>query len=108
MSGRVNRLVQALRCSQDMLGSARDQRWNELSALESQRAALLREYAAAAGAPVHAGDAEMEAELLARIIVANDEIITLGECHRRELADAISGNRRRRHAAYAYSDTSRR
>ncbi len=108
MSGRLNCLAHALRCSQDMVGSARGQRWDELSVLESQRAALLREYAAAAGALVRAGDAEMEADLLACIIAANDDIITLGERHRRELADAISGNRRQRHAANAYSDTSKR
>ncbi len=107
MSDRLNHLGQALDCSHGMLDCARDQRWDELPELEARRAALLREYAVAAAAMPHGGadEAAAEADLLARLIEANDDVMRLGERHRCALADSISSNQQQRRAASAYSAT---
>lgn len=107
MSTRIDQLARILQFSVTMLDSARDRRWDELPALEAERAHMLRDYAAMP-APGDTNDAavDAEAEILGRIIEANAALIELGERHCGILTDELTGTRRQRHAASMYSRSS--
>ncbi len=108
MTGRLQQLAAILEHSNGMLACARDRRWDDLPALESGRSRLIEDYGRQSKSRSHDDDLDAEADMLTRVIAINEELVALGMAQKKELADTLSGNRRQRDAAVAYSATSTR
>lgn len=106
MTERLQRLGEILERSQDMLECARDQRWDSLPELSTGRSRAIEAYGRLCAARSANEDPGDESALLARILAINEELVALGSTHKQSLADSLSGNRRQRSAALAYSDAS--
>lgn len=99
----VERLQQILQCSSEMLEAAREERWDELVALEATRAGLLRAHADATADPRSIDDPETVADYLGKILEASAGVVELGERHRQRLAADIADSRRQRRVVGAYA-----
>lgn len=108
MTDRLQQLTAILECSHHMLECARGRRWDDLPSLEAGRSLLIEGYGRQSKTRSRDDDLDAEADMLARIIAINEELVALGSAQKKELADTLSGNRRQRDAAVAYSATSTR
>lgn len=97
MTGALDHLRHILDHSLAMEACAREGRWEDLLALEAERAALI-----AAWCP-DSGDANDEpAACLARIVEVNERLTRLSEEQRDRLMEALRGSRRKRRAVNSY------
>ncbi len=108
MTERLQQLGEILERSHDMLASARGQQWDSLPELSAGRSRAIEAYGRLCAARPADEDAGDEAALLERILAINEELVAIGSTHKQSLADSLSGNRRQRRAAVAYSEASAR
>jgi|GEM_PF-874933 len=98
-SNQFNEFQRIISLSNQMLENARQQRWDDVSAIEGQRRQLLTEFFSQ---PV-----KVQKGILAnsiRSILENDrEIVRLGAEERDELRGALQKFNRQKHAVHAYS-----
>jgi hypothetical protein len=100
-------LQRALDSSEAMLDAARDERWDDVVALERQRAAWLRDYDAAAGGGEASDDPGAVRDLMKRLVETNRRILEHSESRRARLLGNSIDHRRQRRAAGAYAASSR-
>lgn len=102
---RLRQLSAILDSSNAMRELARDGRWDDLPELESGRSRMIEDYRVLCATRERNDDHDAEADLLERIVAINNELAELGSARKKELADTLSGSRRQRNAAFAYSTT---
>ena len=98
-SNPINDFQRIISLSNQMLENARQQRWDDLSAIEDQRRQLLTEFFSR---PVK-GPKSALANSIRSILEKDREIVRLGAEKREELRGALQKFNRQKHAVHAYS-----
>ncbi len=98
-SNQFNDFQRIISLSNQMLENARQQKWDDVSAIEDQRRQLLTEFFSQ---PVK-GQKSALANNIRSILEKDREIVRLGAEKREELRGALQKFNRQKHAVHAYS-----